>query len=130
MLLGQKQVLVIKTIIIYIILFSVVLGINSFLDSVNDGGDGNGIGERMEEKINEITQLVKKKKFKKNRKQVLKLLNELSAMAKECEAPSTAPPKPGLPTTPPKTGRKEESDRLLHYRDKSLETYFLYNAYD
>ena len=39
----------------------------------------------MEEKINEITQLVKKEKFKKNRKAVLRLLNELSAMTKECE---------------------------------------------
>ena len=66
----------------------------------------------MEEKINEITQLVQKKRFKKKRKQVLKLLNELSAMAKECEAPPTAPPKPG---------KKEEP---LGLQVKFPETYF------
>ena len=49
----------------------------------------------MVDKINEITQLVKKKKFKKNRKAVLRLLNELSAMTKYCEAPPTSPPEPG-----------------------------------
>ena len=50
----------------------------------------------MEEKINQITQLVKKKnEFTKNRKEVLRLLNELSAMTEDCEAPPTSPPEPG-----------------------------------
>ena len=68
---------------------------NLFLTSVNDAGDGNGIGERMKEKINEITELVKIKRFKKKRKVVLRLLHELSAMTEECEALSTPAPEPG-----------------------------------
>ena len=61
--------------------------------SVNDAGDGNGIGEQIKKKINEITELVKMKRFKKRRKVVLRLLNELFAMTEECEAPPT--PEPG-----------------------------------
>ena len=39
----------------------------------------------MEEKINEITRLVQKRRFNTKRKQVFRLLNELSAMTEECE---------------------------------------------
>ena len=60
----------------------------SFLPSVNDGDDGKGIGKQMEDKINEITQLVKEKRFQKKGEKVLKLLNVLSTMAKEDEKPN------------------------------------------
>ena len=96
----------------YHVSFFVILRKRSFLASVNDGGDRNGIGGRMEEKINEIAKLVKKKKFKKNRKQVLRLLNELSTMTEDCEAPPTSPPDPG---------RKErERVGLTSLREESL----------
>ena len=68
---------------------------NLFLTSVNDAGVRNGIGEQMKKKIIEITELVKIKRFKKKRKVVLRLLNELSAMTEECEVPPTATPEPG-----------------------------------
>ena len=69
-----------------------------FLTYVNDGSDGTGIGEQIEEKMNEIKQLVRKKRFKKFRKQVLTLLDELSAMTEQCASP---------PSRPPESGRKE-----------------------
>ena len=68
---------------------------NLLLTSVNDAGGRNGIGEQMKKKIIEITELVKIKRFKKKRKVVLRLLNELSAMTEGCEAPPTATPEPG-----------------------------------
>ena len=42
----------------------------------------------MEDKINEITQLVKEKMFQRKGEKVLKLLNVLSTMAKEGEKPN------------------------------------------
>ena len=50
-----------------------------------DAGNEENLEEKMKENINDIKKLVQKKKFgKKNKKKVLKLLDELSEKAEGC----------------------------------------------
>ena len=82
---------------------------NVLTTSIHNGAEGlNGIGEDIEEKINEIKELVKKKGWNKKRRQLLRLLDELSAMAEECVA------------VPPEPGRQKERERGRELNESRL----------
>jgi len=56
----------------------------SFSAKENDAGNEKSIQEQVKEDIQEIKDLVKQKRFRKKRKIVLKLLDDLSAKVERC----------------------------------------------